>query len=220
MEFYESSYDQKLYNLLYNNPEAILYLKNCYQTERVWKYCIEIEPNLFASMKSPSPEMCEYALDVAGENIITMVTKFKHIKLTKRMVYIALRTYPSAILYVPEDILEEDMLDKAFDAQPSLIGKFTNLSYEYLLKKVREKPSIIKWIENPREELVCAALEIDPNLCVYFTTLTPQMINIIQQKKPELAEMYANTLESETDYYAEISEEERAEYDAQWADTY
>lgn len=214
MEQYE--YDQKIYDLLYDMPEAIVYLKSRYQTDRMWKYCIERDPKVFAQMKNPSEDMCEYAVDIDGENIITMVTKFPEIPVTRRIAYIALRTFPGAILYIPEEVLNEEMFDIAFNAKPSLISHFNNLPFGYYLQKVREDPSIIRWMDNPREELVCAAFEKDPNLCVYFTSLTPQMINVIREVKPELATLYMNTLESERIDDAESSETERQETIAKW----
>lgn len=216
---YEPIYDQKIYDLLYDMPEAIVYLKSRYQTDQVWKYCIEREPKVFAMMKNPSVDMCVYALDIDGSNIITIRTKFTDIKIDKRMAYIALRTYPAAILHIPSEILNEEMFDLAFNAQPSLISQFNNLPYTYLLRKIRENPSIIKHMTNLREDLACVALSMDPNLCVYIPNLTTQMINLLRDLKPELAELYTNTLESETENYAENCETRGAEEQG-WSDSY
>lgn len=215
---YEPIYDQKIYDLLYEMPEAIVYLKSRYQTDQVWKYCIEREPQVFALMKNPSVDMCVYALDIDGSNIIHIRSKFTNIEIDKRMAYIALRTFPAAILHIPSEIINDEMFDLAFNAQPSLISQFTNLPYSYLLRKIGENPSIIKFIPNLREDLACIALRMDPNLCVYIQNLTPQMINILRDLKPEVADLYTNTLESETENYAENCEERGAE--ESWSDTY
>lgn len=217
MEIYNNEQDQRLFDMLYDNPEMIIYLKNRYQTDRIWKFCIDRESTLFGQMENPSIEMCEFALDVDGENIISLVTKFTDVKLTKRMIWIALRTFPGAILHVPRYMLDEDMLNASFDAQPELLTAFPNLSYEYLLRRIKDHPGDIVWLENPRDELVHLALEKNPYLCVHFTSLTPHMINIIRAQNPGLADMYMNTLESEIDDYAENSEEEGPTVD-QWSD--
>lgn len=208
----EVIYDQRLFNILHDNPEAVCYLKRKYQTDQVWKYCIEQDPKLFSRMKNPSPDMCVYALDIDGSNIITMKSKFSDIRITPRMAYIALRSFPGAILYIPQEILNEEMFDLAFDAQPSLIAHFTNLSHGYLIRKIRENPSFIRYIVSPGEELICIALSLDPNLCVYISPLTPKMIQIIQEKKPELAQLYANSLESENVENAENTETRGEEF--------
>ena len=219
MELYSNEQDQGLFDMLYDNPEMIVYLKNRYQTDRVWKFCIDRESTLFSQMENPSIEMCEFALDVDGENIIPLVTKFTDVKLTKRMIWIALRTFPGAILHVPRIMIDEDMLNSAFDKQPELLSAFPSLSYEYLLRRIKDHPGDVIWLENPRDELVCMALEKNPYLCVHFTSLTPLMINIIRAQNPELADMYTNTLESEMDDYAEDSTTESTTVN-QWSDPY
>lgn len=211
--------DHKIYEFLYEIPSAIVYLKKRYQTTQVWKYCIEREPSVFALMENPSQEMCEYAVDIDGENIITVVTKFPSIDVTKRMAYIALRTYPSAILYIPENVLNEEMFDIAFSEKPSLMSYFTNLPFGYYLKKVRENPSIIQYIQNPTEDLICDALSRDPNLCVHFNHLTPRMINIIRELKPDMANLYINRIESEKSN-AKNNEEEGQEPVEDWKNPY
>lgn len=219
MELYSNEQDQGLFDMLYDNPEMVVYLKNRYQTDRVWKFCIDRESTLFSQMENPSIEMCEFALDVDGENIIPLVTKFTDVKLTKRMIWIALRTFPGAILHVPRIMIDEDMLNSAFDKQPELLSAFPSLSYEYLLRRIKDHPGDVIWLENPRDELVCMALEKNPYLCVHFTSLTPLMINIIRAQNPELADMYTNTLESEMDDYAEDSTTESTTAN-QWSDPY
>lgn len=217
---FENEMDQKLFETLFDTPEMVLYLKNRYQTDRVWKFCIEREPSIFSKMDNPTEEIAQYALDVDGENIIPLVTKFDYIPITKKMAFTALRSYPGAILYIPEDVLTEEMMNMAFNAQPSLMSNFDNLTYDYLLRRIQERPSDIRFIQNPRDELIYLALERDPNLCVYFTSLTPRMINLLYDLKPELAAMYINTLESENPYYAENSETEGEAKSDQWSDTY
>lgn len=217
---FENEMDQKLFETLFDNPELVLLLKNRYQTDRVWKFCIERDPSIFGKMDNPTVEIAEYALDVDGENIIPLVTKFEYIPVTKKMAFTALRSYPGAVLYIPEDILTEEMLNMAFNAQPSLISAFSNLTYEYLIRRIQERPSDIRFVQNPRDELIYMALERDPNLCVYFTSLTPQMINLLYDLKPEYAAMYINTLESENQDYAENSETEGESTSNQWSNPY
>lgn len=208
--------NQKLYNILYETPSAIAFFKKRYQSDQLWRYCIERDPNVFGLMEDPSLDMCIYAIDISGENIVILATKFKHIKITKKIAYLALRTFPAAILYIPEDVLTEGMLDMAFAAKPSLISHFNNLPFGYYLRKVRENPWIIQHITDPREDLICAALEGDPMVCTCFKHPTTQMINIVKELNPELAQLYINSLESETDKDAKNSEEERQDTVVKW----
>jgi len=219
MSIYEESFDEKLFDMLYDTPEMILLLKNRYQTPKVWKFCIEREPSLFGQMENPTEDIAIYALDVCGENIIPLVNKFDYIPVTKKMAFTALRSYPGAILYIPQNILCEEMFNMAFNSQPSLLGAYDNLGNDYLLRRVRERPSDIRYINNPSEELKYAALEKDPNVCVYIDNLTPQMISLLYDLKPGLAEMYTNTLERENMLYAEDTKTTEADC-KEWSNSY
>lgn len=212
--------DQEMYDMLYDNPSMILYMKSRYQTSKLWKFCIERDSSIFARMENPTEDIVEYALDVDGENIIPLLNKFEYIKLTKRMAFIALRTFPGAILYIPSDILTEEMMDMAFNAQPSLLAVKDGLSEEYLLRRVHARPSDIRYIKNPTDVMKYTALERDPNTFVYMDDLNPNMIHLLNDIKPGLADLYTNTLESEITYHAENTEKDGEAESNQWADSY
>lgn len=221
MDFYkfENEKERDLYQMLFDYPEMVLYLKNKHQTDRVLKFCIEQDPSIFGKLTDPSVDIAEYALDVDGENIIPLIMKFDNIPLTKKMCYIALRSYPGAIGYIPKSMLTEEMLDMAFNAQPSLLSVFEKLPEGYLLTRIKNRPSDIRYVTNPSDALIYAALESDPNLCVYFRKLTPQMINLLCDINPKIAEMYINSLESETMKDAKSEETKRPE-EVQWSNSY
>ena len=217
----DQNYDQHIYDMLYDNPEMILYMKSRYQTAKLWKYCIELEPSIFGQMENPTEDIAEYALNVDGENIIPLLTKFDYIPLTKRLAFIALRTFPGAIMHIPESILTEEMMDMAFNAQPSLISVLSNaLTEDYLIRRVHARPSDIRYIKNPTDKMKFIALEKDPNTFVYMDSFTPQMLNLIKELKPGLAELYSNTLESENGDHAENTETRGEAESNQWSNPY
>ena len=184
----------RLLKILVEDPTMILVLKNKYITDDLWKFCIEREPSLFKEMKEPSEEMCEFALQVDGSNLKYIRKKFKYIKITKKMAYIAISTCPKAILYVPEKILDDGLKEIAFDKDPSLMKEFKNIRPEFINKKVRENPSNIKFINNPNEDIVCEALIAEPNVCVYFEKLSSKMIGVLKHHHPNFLELYQNVI--------------------------
>lgn len=217
----EQTFDQHIYDMLYDNPEMILYMKNRYQTAKLWKYCIELDPSIFGQMENPTEDIAEYALNVCGENIIPLLTKFEYIPLTKRLAFIALRTFPGAIMHIPQSILTEEMFDMAFNAQPSLISVMYNmLTDEYLMRRVYSRPSDIRYIKNPTERMKLIAIEREPNTIMYIDNPTPQMLHLLNELKPGMAELYSNTLESENGDHAENTEKNGEAESSQWSNSY
>ena len=184
----------RLLKVLVEDPTMILVLKNKYITDDLWKFCIEREPSLFQEMKNPSEEMCEFALHADGSNLKYIRKNFPYIKITKKMAYISILSCPKAILYVPDKILDEGLKEMAFEKDPSLMKEFKYIRPDYINKKIIENPANIKYINNPDEDLVCNALIIEPNVCVYFEKLTPRMISTLQQYHPQFLDLYQNIL--------------------------
>ncbi len=183
----------KLLNLLVDNPSFVLLLKNKYIDDDIWQFCIEREPGLFKHMKNPSIAICEFALEVDGYNLKYIAKKFKHIEITRKMVYIALRNCPKAIDYVPEDILDVGLRELAFDNDPSLMKDydFKDLRYDYVSSMINKNPAYIKYINNPPDELIVSAIKQDSNVCVYFEKLSPYVINVVNELYPNLLELYS-----------------------------
>lgn len=184
----------KVLNLLVDDPSAILLFKNKYIDDDVWKFCIEREPGIFKHMKDPSEEMCEFALSVDGHNLKYIEKRFTNIKITRKMAYIAISNCPKAIVYIPPEILDEGLKEKAFNSDPSLLQNFdfNDLRYDYIKNTITENPSFIKYINSPPDDLIIEAIKKDPNICVYFEKLSPRVVAVINEINPNLLLLYKN----------------------------
>ena len=167
--------ERTILKLLSDDPSCILLLRSKCTTDNMWKVVIQLEPSLFQYMKDPSNEMCLYALKEDGSNL-QYVVKNPSVKLTSEMIYTAVSNYPAAIFDVPAEMRDNAIKEFAFDRDPTLIKNFTNVRKEYINRKIKEDPSFIRFLNDPDEDLVCKAIENDPNYCVYVKLFTLRII--------------------------------------------
>lgn len=190
---YSDNIRDRILKTLYNDPILITCLKEKYVSDELWMYCIEREPSVFAEMKHPNEKICNFAVEVDGNNLKVIRDKFDYIPITERMCYIAVKNCPKAILYVPPRILDGNyaLQEMAFDKDPSLMAYFEDVRPEYIKKKVLENPSYLKYINNPDEDLVCEVLMKYPNTVVYFENLTQRMIETLKCYHPDVYELHS-----------------------------
>lgn len=181
----------KILRVIMEDPEIVTLLKEKYVDEEIWKFCIEREPSLFRKMKHPSYNICMHACEVDGSNLRYIKNKFSYITITDVMAYTAVNSNPKSIIYVPKKLLSDDLKEMAFDRDPSLMQYFDMIRDEYLEKIVCEKPSSIQYVEFPNEDLICKAILIDPNVCVYINNLTPKMLNVLKENYPDHYTLYS-----------------------------
>ena len=177
--------ERTILKLLSDDPSCILLLRSKCTTDNMWKVVIQLEPSLFQYMKDPSNEMCLYALKEDGSNL-QYVVKNPSVKLTSEMIYTAVSNYPAAIFDVPAEMRDNAIKEFAFDRDPTLIKNFTNVRKEYINRKIREDPSFIRFLNDPDEDLVCKAIENDPNYCVYVKKFTPRIKKLIETLYPDI----------------------------------
>ncbi len=177
--------ERTILKLLSDDPSCILLLRSKCTTDNMWKVVIQLEPSLFQYMKDPSNEMCLYALKEDGSNL-QYVVKNPSVKLTSEMIYTAVNNYPAAIFDVPAEMRDNAIKEFAFDRDPTLIKNFTNVRKEYINRKIREDPSFIRFLNDPDEDLVCKAIENDPNYCVYVKKFTPRIKKLIETLYPDI----------------------------------
>lgn len=180
--------EQKLINLLSEEPSLILMLKNKYVTENMWKICIQKEPRIFKYIQDPSIELCEFAVMEDGSNLKYIVRDHKD-KLTNKIIWSAVINYPGAILHVPIGLRTDALKERAFNADPSLMKEFKNIRPEYIRQKIKENPGLIQYIQNPSEDIVYEALDKNPNICAYIKEFSPRMRELIKCKYPEMIEL-------------------------------
>lgn len=177
---------RRILNLLIDNPSLILLLKNKYIDEDIWEFCLEREPSLFKHIKNPSIKLCNYAIELDGNNLKYILNKHSDIKVTRKMLYVAVDNCPKVIREIPEIIIDEGLKELAFDRDPSLMQYFNYIRKSYIEQRVKENPSIIQYIKNPDEELICKTLKEEPNIVLYFDKITPAMATIIDKHHPHL----------------------------------
>lgn len=175
--------EQKILELLSEDPSAILMFKNKYTTDNMWKFCIESEPSLFQYMKTPSEEMILFALSEDGVNIKYL--KDMGISLTPKMIYTAVKSYPGAIFLIPSELRTSKLKEFACTEDPSLMMELT-LKQGYIEKRLNADPTLVRFLPNPTEDQLCRAIEADPNICAYIEKFTPKVKELIKELYPDI----------------------------------
>lgn len=181
----ENVRNEKLLEILSIYPSLILLLKNKYRSDEMWKVCLAKEPALFQYLNDPSDELCEFVLDLDGNNVKYL--NDKGIRITKDMALKAIKSNPESLLNLPDNVKTKEIYKDAFDIDPSLMINYGDIDKDYLLSKIEENPANIQYVKNPDEDLICYALDLDPNTIVYVENFTPKILSIMATKYPEIA---------------------------------
>jgi hypothetical protein len=184
----------KILNAIMEDPEIVLVLKEKYVDENIWKFCIEREPELFKKMKHPSEGICMYACSVDGSNLKYIKNKFHYIKITDIMCFTAVKSNPKAILSVPDELLNDELKEMAFDEDPSLMAYFDDVRNEYVEKLLKEKPYAIRYVRNLDEEMICNAIKESPDICPYLSKVTENMAKTLETFHPAYYALYKNNI--------------------------
>lgn len=175
--------EQRILELLADDPSMILIFKNKYTTDNMWKISIELEPSLFQFMKNPSEEMILYALSEDGANIKYL--KDMGITLTPRMIYAAVKSYPGSIYLIPQELRTTKLREFACTEDPSLMKELP-LKKEYIERRLKEDPRLVRFLKDPTEDQICRAIAADPNICAYVDKFTPKVKDLIKELYPDI----------------------------------
>ena len=188
----------KILNAIMDDPEIITLFKEKYVDDEIWKFCIEREPSLFKKMRHPSEQVCMFACEIDGSNLKYVKNKFSYITITNVMVLTAVKSNPKAILYVPKKFMTYELVESAFDRDPSLMKEFKNIRIEYLKKIMSERPDSIRYI-NPKhfhdaefEDIICNTIITNPGICVYINNMTDKMLITLEEYHPNYFNLYRN----------------------------
>ena len=184
----------KAIELIIQHPDCISILKSKYLTTDVLEYCLTEEPSIFRFIPHPSLEIINIALELDGANL-KYVKKKDRKSLPIECFIKALNSNPrEALPYVPKKYLSEEIKTEIFDASPEAIKENSiRIAQEDFLKdRIKENPQNIKYVTDPSDELKCIALSEDPNIALYFDELTPKMMDIIDEKYPNLSGVLPN----------------------------
>lgn len=187
----------KILNAIVEDPEIVLLLKEKYVDEEIWKFCIERDPTLFKKMKHPSEGLCKFACEVDGSNLKYIKNKFKYIKITGLLCFIAVKSNAKAILFVPSYLLNDELKEMAFDKDPTLMLEFKTVRKEYLMRVVIDRPSLIQYVRNPDESMICDILKKTPDICPFIYKWTKSMIDILMTYHPSYYALYKHNISNE-----------------------
>jgi len=174
-----------LKDIIYNNPEFIVTIKNRYLTEELWEIAISQEPELFKFNPNPSKELCFYLISVDA-SLFYLVPKGK---INKRMALLAIRYFPENIKILPSEFITDEIIEITLSEDPSLINDLKDADI-YVSKKVirsviKKNPSMIKYSSNIDEDLICELLIDNPMIITYIPNLTKKMEKIMDEYYPQ-----------------------------------
>jgi len=180
-----------VFEQIMENPRLITVIKNRYLDDDMLEKCIDAEPGVFKYIKNPSIRIIRAALIADGGNL-AFIPEFRRSTLpTEFFIYALQSNLYGSIRYIPEDQLEDispEIKEKLiFDNDPEIAYKYgVNVRDEFIRDRIREDPSLIKYVIDPSDELKCLALEQDPNIALYYDELSPKMMDVIDRKYPSL----------------------------------
>lgn len=175
-----------LVDLIANDPSLILIFKSKYTTEPMWECAIKGDPSLFQHMKSPSDNMILFALREDGANIKYFIQM--DIDFTPQRMREAIKSYPAAILLIPEEYRSRSIKEFACSLDPTLL-KEVRVSKRYIEKELKKDPNLVRFVEKPTEDQLYEAIKQNPNICAYVKTFTPRLKELVEEKYPDLVPM-------------------------------
>lgn len=184
--------EQRILEFISNDPTLILIFKNKYLTDNLWKVAIENEPSLFQYMKDPSEEMILFALNEDGANV--QYLDAMGIKITNKMAYTAVRSYPGAIFLLPIEHRTARLREFACKEDPSLM-KDVPLHAGFVRSQLKKDPTLARFLKDPTEEQLIQAIKSSPNVIPYISKFTPRLRELIQEIYPEIIPLIPRLLE-------------------------
>lgn len=181
---------QKILNAIVSEPEIVLVLKEKFVDEEIWKFCIEREPSLFKKMKHPSPDLCMFACEIDGSNLKVIKNKFTYVQITDAMVLAAVKSNPKAIKIAPKKFVTDELKETAFDQDPSLMMDYKFIRPKYLEKIIEERPSALRYVEYPDEEIICDGIKKNPNIFPYLQLITEKMLDTLETFHPQHFQLF------------------------------
>ena len=178
-------------DLIANNPEIIPLLKNKYTTDDVLEDALDMNPDIFKFIKDPSNRIIAKALDMDGANI-QYIDKDVVKSLPEELLLSAIDSVDDHLTSLDidfDEISEESKLDIFVQDPVKAIQCGINVPDYFILKEIQKSPNLIRYIKNPTNKMKCVALDLEPNVAVYFDSLTDEMMDIIDSKYPHLKEL-------------------------------
>lgn len=187
-------------DLIANNPGIIPLLKNKYTTDDVLEDALDMNPDIFKFIKDPSNRIIAKALDMDGANI-QYIDKEKLKTIPEELLLSAIESVDEPELSFDvnfDDISEESRIDMFVQDPVKAIQCGITVPDYFVIKEIQKSPNLIRYIKNPTNKMKCVALDLEPNVAVYFDSLTDEMMDIIDNKYPHLKELPTYTRKGDT----------------------
>lgn len=187
---------QKKYNercriavdLIANNPDILNLLKDKYTTDDILEDALELNPDIFKFIKEPSMRIILKALDMDGGNIQYLdkeiIDSLSDDVLVAAIDTMDVNTIISDIDF--ESMSEETRVDIFVNDPIKALQCGVTVPEYFIIKELQKSPNLIRYVKNPTNRMKYIALENDPNVAVYFDSLTDEMMDIIDNKYPHL----------------------------------
>lgn len=178
-------------NMIANNPEILPLLKDKYTTDDVLEDALDINPDIFKFIKDPSNRIISKALDMDGTNI-QYIDRSRLNSLPEELLLAAIETVDTDISNLGinfDDLSEESRLDIFVQDPVKALQCGITIPDYFIINEIQKSPNLIRYIKNPTNKMKCVALELEPNVAVYFDSLTDEMMDIIDNKYPHLKEL-------------------------------
>lgn len=182
-----------LKELIIEHPDYICLVKNKLLTDDILEECMNENPDIFAYLKHPSIPIINMAFEMDGGNIGNL-NKEQRDNLPLDTIAIAMESdIERSIDYIKLNELPIEMRIEAFLQRPDLVLLHgADIPESYIINEIQKAPNIIKYVKHPTEEMKCLAVSLDPNTALYFPELTDKMMDIIDEKYPQLIEALPN----------------------------
>lgn len=169
------------------HPEVLPLLKDKYTTDDILEEAIQLEPDVFKYIRNPSPRIISAAFEIDGGNV-KFVPSQTLMTLPEDVLMTAIDSnFDEAMPCIDVSELSEEAQIDIFHKDPVRALEYgVQVPSYYILAEIRKTPSIVRYIPNATNEMKCEALSLEPNVVLYFNTLTPEMMDIIDEKYPYL----------------------------------
>jgi hypothetical protein len=182
-------------NMIANSPELIPLLKNKYTTDDVLEDALDLNPDIFKFIKDPSDRIIAKALDMDGANI-QYISKERLQSIPEELILSAIESVDDTPIDFGIDfdnISEESRLDIFMQDPAKALQCGITVPEYFIINAIQKTPNIIRYVKDPTNKMKCIALNLEPNVVVYFDSLTDEMMDIIDAKYPYLKELSTYT---------------------------
>ena len=131
---------EKAMEALQRDPSLFCVIKSSLITSEMARYAIYHDPENIFFIKAPSFELCQIAVNANPRTILMIPPKFQNV-----------------------------LKIEACSKDPTLLEHFGNFRYSELEEIVENNPSSIRYIKNAPERLIQYAIQLNPNVALYYS---------------------------------------------------